>query len=318
MTCESVKISLSVILPTYNPDFIRLNRTLSSLAQQSLDKKSWELIIIDNNSNNDVLSKVQLDWHPSGKIIKEQNQGLTFARFAGFNNAKGEIVIMVDDDNELATDYLAQALDIMTLNTRLGAIGGKIKGLYETAPPFFIEKVSKLLAIVDHGDEIWQSSPPQESSFIYPDKAPVGAGMVIRKTALREYCNHISLYGSSISDRKGNELSSGGDNDIVIHILKAGYKVGYFPNLSINHLIPADRLEVDYLARLSYGTSKSWSQLLIKHGISPWKPISKWTVCLRKMKAWVAFQAWKSPVHYIEWKGACGHFEGRVQHKTYG
>ena len=96
-------MQISVILPTFNPSKDRILQTLTGLKNQTLDHSVWELIIIDNNSNNQVLSQVELNWHRKARIIKEYKQGLTFARLAGFLEAKGELIVMVDDDNILYT-----------------------------------------------------------------------------------------------------------------------------------------------------------------------------------------------------------------------
>ena len=60
-----------------------------------------------------------------------------------------------------------------------------------------------------------------------------------------------------LTDRRGNELTSGGDNDIVFCVMQAGWEVAYVPQLSLTHLIPAGRLEAGYLARLNRGIQKS-------------------------------------------------------------
>ena len=78
---------------------------------------------------------------------------------------------------------------------------------------------------------------------------------------------------------------SGGDNDIVITVMKGGEKMGYFPALVLTHLIPPTRCEAAYLERLNRAMSKSWMQLLTLHGINPWSPIAAWSVPLRQAQA---------------------------------
>jgi hypothetical protein len=134
--------------------------------------------------------------------------------------------------------------------------------------------------------------------------------MALRRAAARAWLDHADP--SALTDRRGRELSSGGDNDIVIHALRAGWRVGYFPDLELAHLIPSGRLDPDYLARLNRGIQRSWLQLLLRHGLSPWPPVSRRSVPLRGAKAWFTHRAWSSPAARIRWQGACGHFEGRA------
>ncbi len=116
-----------------------------------------------------------------------------------------------------------------------------------------------------------------------------------------------------LSDRRGVTLTSGGDNDIVLCGLQAGWHTGYFPRLRLTHLIPSGRLEAAYLARLNRGIQQSWMQVLSLHQANPWPPLSRTGALLRKMKAWFTSRAWSSPAARVRWQGACGHFDGRHQ-----
>ncbi|RZK60380.1 MAG: glycosyltransferase family 2 protein [Pedobacter sp.] len=295
---------ISVILPTHNPNEGRLDQTLLGLKNQTLLFQYWELIIIDNNSSN--IIDIDLSWHPNAKITREENTGLTYARLKGFKEASGSIIIMVDDDNILQADYLERTLFFFTQYSKLGAMGGKSFPIFEAAPPKWLDNFYGNLALRNLGDDtiidVWMDK--------YPESAPIGAGMAIRKEALKSYIKKISSEKDIIHDRKGNSLSSGGDNDIVLELLKEGWQIGYFPELILNHIIPKERTEAKYLARLINNSNKSWIELLDNHGINPWNKIPKWTVPFRKFKSWFTYSAWKNPVNYIKWQGACGTFDG--------
>jgi len=303
---------ISVVIPTYNPNIHRLEQTLTGLKDQSLSVKFWELLIIDNNSSTGFADKINLSWHTDSQIIREPEQGLTFARLKGFSAAKGDIIVMVDDDNILQHDYLQQVTDIFTDNPKLGVAGGKSLPLFETESPSWLKEFYGNLALRDLGDNTligkWENK--------YPEYAPIGAGMAIRKTVLSSYIDKINTKSTAISDRKGDSLASGGDNDIVIEISRSGWLTGYFPSLSLHHIIPAARMQPDYLARLVNNTNKSWVQLLDSHHINPWKKIPAWTTPMRKLKAWFTYRAWQSDLNYIRWQGACGMFDGLASLKT--
>ncbi|RZK39276.1 MAG: glycosyltransferase family 2 protein [Pedobacter sp.] len=293
-------IEISIILPTHNPNLRRLMETLNGLRNQTLQLHYWELIIVDNNSQPPI--NVNIDWHPNHQIITENNQGLTPARISGFKASSADIIVMVDDDNILSTTYLESALSIFKNNVTLGAAGGKIFPVFEAPPPSWLSEFHHILALRNYGDDIiikqWDKT--------YPSMAPVGAGMVIRKEALQTYLGSPRL----ISDRKGNSLSSGGDNDIVLEILKSGWEIGYYPNLKLSHIISKERTTVSYISKLMNSSNKSWIQLLSYHQINPWKGISKLTLPLRKIRSWFNCRAWKNDANYIRWCGTCGTFDG--------
>ena len=134
--------------------------------------------------------------------------------------------------------------------------------------------------------------------------------MVLRRAAVEAWLQASS--SSALSDRRGAALSSSGDNEIVLQVMQAGWSVGYFPSLVLTHLIPATRLEPDYLARLNRGIQESWMQVLTLHDANPWPALTPLGATVRQMRAWFTHRAWSSPAARIRWQGACGHFAGRI------
>lgn len=307
---------LSVFIPTYNPDASRLDKTLQALRKQALTLNDWELLVIDNASTNDVLSRINLGWHPLARIVREERPGLTYARLKGFLESKADVLVMVDDDNVLHENYLANVLKIFGTDDTLGLAGGKSLPTYDTAPPPWIRECWSSLALRDLGDQSLTYRCADNLKLEFPAFAPIGAGMAMRRAAIEPYAESIRNGKSRITDRIGKNLTSGGDSDLVMHTLKEGWCVGYFPELSLEHLIPAGRMEKNYLARLNFSSSKSWMQVLHLHGICPWPRIPAYTVCLRKAKAFFAYRAWHSNLAYIRWKGACGMYEGLSDEKA--
>jgi len=79
---------------------------------------------------------------------------------------------------------------------------------------------------------------------------------VLRREAVERWLADPAA--QTLPDRRGRELSSGGDNDIILTLMEGGWEVAYFPGLALTHLIPAGRLTADYLGRLNRGIQKSW------------------------------------------------------------
>lgn len=298
-------VELSVILPTHNPHAGRLARALAALRLQSLPPDRWETVLVDNASSAAVTNGG--NGPANLRIIREPILGLTSARRRGLQESTGEIIVMVDDDNALAPDYLERVLAHFAANPRIGALGGRSVPEFEVEPPAWVREFDDLLACRDLGSAPLISAPETRE---YPTFAPIGAGMALRRAAVQRWLEDAS--SGNLPDRRGTALTSSGDNDIIFTVLRSGWQVGYFPDLTLTHLIPASRLQPDYLARLNRGIQKSWQLVLRRHGASPWSVIAPWTVPLRQAKAWFACRAWSSPAAHIRWQGACGHFEGRV------
>jgi glycosyltransferase involved in cell wall biosynthesis len=300
--------TVSLVVPTHSPNPGRLQRTLAGLRGQTLPLGRWELVVVDNRSPEPVA--VDLSWHSAGRVVREERLGLTNARLAGAAATQGELLVFVDDDNVLAPTYLAAAEDLFERYPQLGAAGGKSTPEWETPPEPWVREFEDSLAVRDLGPAPLLAGPGVVST--YPTCAPIGAGMVIRRKAWLAYTDALSRDAAPLLDRTGQTLTSGGDNDIVLRILVAGWQVGYFPELSLAHLIPAGRTTRDYLARLNHGIYRSWVQVLGRHGIRPWPRIPRWTAPMRKWRAYFRYRAWAGPAEYVRWRGACGQFEGQA------
>lgn len=305
-------LRVTAVVCTHNPNTGRLTRALRALLQQSLDNESWELLVVDNAS----AQPLDLPFDPSNRsrvrLVQEPRLGLSYARATGVQHARGEFVVFVDDDNVLAPDYLEQTVATFERLPRIGALGGKSKPEFQIEPEPWMSEFFSLLAVRDLGEKEEYFLPPSKPQDLreYPACAPIGAGMAVRRHALASW---LSGTASALTDRSGSSLSSAGDNDIVLSILRAGWAVAYVPSLVLTHLIPARRLEPGYLARLNRGIQHSWMIVLTQYGINPWRPVSRWTVPLRKLKAWFTHRAWQNRAARIRWAGACGHFDGRAE-----
>ena len=306
-------MDLSVIVPTHNPHRGRLGRALQGLRSQTLAADRWETLVIDNASQPPLAAAEVAPAPPGLRIVREAQLGLTSARRAGLRESRAPLCVFVDDDNVLAPDYLAVVVRRFGEHPEIGALGGRSLPEFEAPPPAWARAFDDLLACRDLGEQPLFSHglrDPVTGRNEYPVCAPIGAGLALRRAAIEGWIREGS--SNRLSDRRGGELTSGGDNDIVLALLQAGWEVGYFPELRLTHLIPAGRLEAGYLGRLNRGIQKSWMQVLAKYDANPWPPIAPWTVPLRQAKAWFTHRAWSGPAARIRWQGVCGHFEGRI------
>ena len=100
-------ISLSVIIPTYDePE--RLEAALKSLAAQDYPPQLVELIVVDDASprfDPDGL-RTAADGFPLKLIRHETNQGRARARNRGVEAASGDIIVFLDSDMTVRSDFL--------------------------------------------------------------------------------------------------------------------------------------------------------------------------------------------------------------------
>jgi glycosyltransferase involved in cell wall biosynthesis len=303
-----MKPRLTAILCTHRPHPGRLRRALEGLARQTLAREDWELVLVDNASPEPVGLPQGLRDSIQALLVVEPVLGLSSARRAGMAIAQGGLIVFVDDDNVLDAGYLAHVVRIFGEHPRVGAIGGISEPEFERAPASWQAEFFGLLALRDLGPEPRVTKavcPPGSRVTQYPAFAPIGAGLSMRREAAEGWT-------ALATGRRGKDLTSGEDNDLVFLIMERGWEVGYFPELRLTHLIPAGRLEPEYLARLSRAIQKSWVHVLAGHGVCPWSRLTPLGAALRKGRAWFTYRAWSSPAARIRWQAACGLFDGRT------
>jgi glycosyltransferase involved in cell wall biosynthesis len=237
--------SLTVIICTHNPREDYLCRVLSALQIQTLSKSQWEFLIVDNASSKPLDATVSISWHPDARIVQEEKAGLTYARFRGTKEARGEVLVFLDDDNVPDPDYLEKALALFKANPMIGCVSGDIRGEYEASPPsWFSGEYESWLAVRS-------VSKDRFSNFWHPRSEPCGAGMIVRRSIMNSLERSLSSTREGIVlGRRGESLLSGEDVEISHHAMDMGYLVGQAADLKLTHLIPSRRVSEEYLFRL--------------------------------------------------------------------
>ena len=240
-------IEFTVAIPTYN-GAKRLPAVLESLRSQVIPLDiNWEVLVIDNNSEDNVRQIVeayQEQWPAEYSLSYhfEHKQGLAYARECAIRHAKGTWVSFIDDDVLPAKDWVAQAITFGQNHPQAGAYGGQIHGAFESPPPEGFERIKSLLAIRESGAEPKLYNP----SFL---SMPSGAALVVRKQAWQENVpDQLKLVG-----RINGQMISGEDYEALLYIHQANWQVWHCPTMHAYHQIPDSRLERDYLFKLARG-----------------------------------------------------------------
>lgn len=303
--------TLSVVIPTHAPRPEFLRRVLEALRRQTLPPTQWQLLLVDNASPSPLTPDL-VAWHPHGRLVREARLGLTHARLRGLVETSGDVLVWVDDDNVLAPDYLLRVRNVFASHPDLGAAGGASDAaVVGRIPPGYRPGLAPL-GCRDHGsDDIWMDW--QSGSRHYPAAAPIGAGLAIRRRAMWVWADAVEHDPRRLAlGRSGRSLASGEDNDINLTLLASGWRLLYLAGARLTHLIPSQRLELDYQKRLARASFRDFVRVLDLHGIRPWSAIPTWTVPLRSAWAWLRYRPWRDPAEQVRWWGALGQYEGRA------
>jgi glycosyltransferase involved in cell wall biosynthesis len=236
---------VSVIVCCYN-SALRLQQTLQYLSLQQLKNNvCCEIIVVDNNSTDNTAVEAQRIWNILQsdipfKVVAEPQPGLSAARKKGVDTASFDYIIFCDDDNWLDKNYVQVVYDFFEVNAEYAVVGGQISPAFEEGfiVPDWFEEYKSGYAIGEQGKEGDRTA----WGLIW------GAGIGLRKLVYKSVINET--LPSLLSDRKGKELSSGGDSEMCLRIVIAGYKLYYTRQLQLKHFLPSNRLEESYRIKL--------------------------------------------------------------------
>jgi len=123
---------LSVVIPTFNRAQL-LRENLRALLDQSLDKQLFEIIIVDDGSNDGTAEAIaELRSHTSHhlRMYQEENKLAGCARNLGIKKARGAIILLIDDDITPNQELLQRHLELHQKypELELGVLGRVITG----------------------------------------------------------------------------------------------------------------------------------------------------------------------------------------------
>jgi len=96
---------VSIIIPTYNSEKY-LSRCLQSIREQNYPKSSYEILVIDGGSNDKTIAIAE---KYKAKVLNNPYRNAESGKAIGINKARGEIIALIDSDNELVQrNWLSQ------------------------------------------------------------------------------------------------------------------------------------------------------------------------------------------------------------------
>ena len=248
---------LTVIICTYNRAKY-IGPLLESIATNDLEKSEFEIVLVDNNctDNTREICEAFAAAHKDVQFryVVEPEQGLSAARNKGIKEAKGELIVYVDDDALVDAGYLRTIVEYMSAHPEIDAVGGPIIPLYETAEPKWMTRYTKelLCGYLYFGEEIRP----------FPGERYPGGGNAAYRAKVFE---KVGLFNTNLG-RKGDGLMGSEEKDIFDKMKAQGMRFMYLPKMILHHIIPQKKLERDYFDRLTYQIGQSERQRTLAIG----------------------------------------------------
>ena len=225
-------IKVSIILCTYNRCQLLVSALESAAALQVSESIDYEIIVVDNNSNDQTRSVIEdfcRRYPKRFRYLFERQQGKSHALNAGMRNARGDILAFMDDDVTVEPTWLENLVAALH-DSQWAGCGGRILPIWTCPPPRWLPLDLAPLAMFDLGPEAGPLTEP-----------PFGANMAFRKVMFERY----GTFRTDLGPRPGSEIRSE-DTEFGARLLAAGERLRYEPTAVVHHGVCENRLQRKY------------------------------------------------------------------------
>ena len=206
---------VAVVIPVWNGEAV-LGRCLDALARQTLPRDAYQIIVVDNGSND--ATRTIARSYTGVELLEEKRPGSYVARNLGIGRVRAPITAFTDADCEPAPDWLEQVLRAAAANPGFGVLAGKIE--------LFDEIAQEREVFGDY-----------ERLFSFP-QAHAARGNCATANWASETALLKALGGFDAA------LKSGGDRQMALRIRDSGHPLIYVPAMMVRHPVRASRAEL--------------------------------------------------------------------------
>jgi glycosyltransferase involved in cell wall biosynthesis len=237
-------IAVSAVISTYNRAAV-LPRALDSILNQDAKDFVYEIIVVDNNSDDDTRSVIDsflARGGPELRYVFEGRQGVSFGRNAGIAAARAPIIAFFDDDVLVPRNWLATIKKVMDQHPDVDFVGGKVLPEWTGTPPPWLTPANwSPLALVDYGPKPRYVSTENQLCL-------VGANLAVRRSLLES----VGLFLPDLQ-RVKDTIGSMEDHELLIRAWRAGKRGLYTPDLVVRAGVPEIRTTKAYHRRWHSG-----------------------------------------------------------------
>jgi glycosyltransferase involved in cell wall biosynthesis len=198
-----------------------ISRFLKKLDGQSY--RDFEIIVVDQNSDNrlDPILEPYLGHFP---LLRLRSQpGLSRARNVGLRQVTGDVVAFPDDDCWYPADLLEHVNTLLLRHTEWDGLTGRSvdvsgrpsSGKWDLQPGFLTRA------------NVWRRG--------------ISYALFLRSKVIRT----VGHFDETLGAGSGTPWGSGEETDYLLSAISSGFKICYDPAISVYHLNPKDRFNID-------------------------------------------------------------------------
>lgn len=233
---DTVQPLVSVIVPVFNNSG-RLRVCLQALQSQSFCFSNYEIIVVDNNSNENIAAVTEP--FKNVKLTLESQKGSYSARNRGVQASSGEILAFTDADCIPTVDWIEKGVKRLSENSDCGIIGGRVELFFaDETKPAAVELFESLTYF-------------DQKHFVEDLHFSATANLFTRRSIF----NKAGFFSP--------DLLSGGDFEWGRRVFGQGYQLIYAEDVNVKH--PARKTVRELLERQRRIRGGAWQ--LKKQGI---------------------------------------------------
>jgi GT2 family glycosyltransferase len=243
ITPPAQPISMSVIIPCYGRGDA-LVRLLHSLDRQTLDRDSFEVIVVDDGSLPALKEGIPEDLARGIRILRQENAGPASARNRGLEVAQGDLVVFLNGDAHLAPEALERHLREHQQSEAAIAVMGSFDPTENCR--------SLLVDMCQRGELLFptqnlEARVPLEAQYFWTCNTSVP------RQAVLDAGGFDSSFRWAICE----------DVELGVRLVQRGVHVRYVPEIVAGHDHP---LTLDSLLERARWLGHEWVRLCSKHG----------------------------------------------------
>lgn len=224
--CETVQ--LSVIIPTFNRGGAILG-TLEGLCQQTVSPSQFEVIVVDDASDDDTVDRVssflnERRLHSWKCISLRENGGRAVAINEGVRVAAGRVVAFTDDDIVPAPEWIAAHLEHYEHEDQDVSVVGSV-----SYPPEWVRRSN----LVRYHNGTYLGSPGNRVTKRLESGAPLPPSHFAggNSSLLRDTFIDVGMYDY--------RMRRGQDGELAIRLTKRGVRFVFEPKAKVIHFANA-------------------------------------------------------------------------------
>tara|TARA_B110000238_G_C16138393_1_gene444975 strand:- start:2279 stop:3325 length:1047 start_codon:yes stop_codon:yes gene_type:complete len=210
-------LKISVVVCCYGGENT-IEECLNSLLNQKINRKLFEVIIVDDGSkdNTSVLAQNFIKTKFEGeentfKYFRKKNEGLSIARNFGIEKSSSQLIVFIDEDALAYSNYLSTIIEYFDENKKVNCVGGEID-LYNEDNDF-----ARLIQ-----DSIFSFSMRTNKNAV------IGTNMAFRKSFLQ----NVGGFQPEFTYR--------GDESALFAKAKGKLTIGRCDRMKVKHFQPSD------------------------------------------------------------------------------